>query len=64
VRRLDPQERVDELGDTSVPFVFDVKNLTHTAIVVIRSKYPAADCTYVEKNRIFTITMSTFTNIF
>ena len=23
-RRLDPQERVDELGDASVPFKFDV----------------------------------------
>lgn len=29
-RRLDPQERVDELGDASVPFNFDVHALIFT----------------------------------
>lgn len=146
-RRLDPQERVDELGDASVPFRFDVhamifsddapaleaalhrafeskkvnmvnprreffrvtldeikavirqnydktveftdipdaeqwrislkmrgetatqftrqnpkpdapvKNLAQSAIDRIRSKYPAADCTYFEKYGIFTVTV-------
>lgn len=29
-RRLDPQERVDELGDASVPFKFDVHAMIFT----------------------------------
>lgn len=29
-RRLDPQERVDELGDASVPFNFDVHAMIFT----------------------------------
>jgi hypothetical protein len=29
-RRLDPQERVDELGDASVPFAFDVHAMIST----------------------------------
>ena len=29
-RRLDPQERVDELGDASVPFKFDVHAMIHS----------------------------------
>ena len=29
-RRLDPQDRVDELGDASVPFPFDVHAMIHT----------------------------------
>ncbi len=29
-RRLDPQERVDELGDASVPFTFDVHAMIYT----------------------------------
>ncbi|MCM1168297.1 MAG: DUF4041 domain-containing protein, partial [Ruminococcus sp.] len=31
------------------------KNLAQTAIDAIRAKYPAAECTYVEKNGIFTV---------
>ncbi|MCX4354714.1 MAG: hypothetical protein OSJ43_00660 [Oscillospiraceae bacterium] len=49
MRRLDPQERVDGLGDTSVPFVFDVKNLAQIAIGVIRSIYPAVNCHILRK---------------
>ncbi len=33
------------------------QNLAQTAISVIHTKYPAAECTYVEKNGIFTVTI-------
>lgn len=41
----------------AAPRTASVKNLAQTAIDVIRSKYPAADCTYVEKSGIFTVTI-------
>ena len=37
-RRLDPQERVDELGDASVPFKFDVHALKLHYIAHLRIK--------------------------
>lgn len=29
-RRLDPQDRVNELGDASVPFIFDVHAMIYS----------------------------------
>jgi hypothetical protein len=30
LRRLEPQNRVEELGDASVPFIFDVHAMIHS----------------------------------
>ncbi len=42
---------------SAAPRTAPAKNLAQTAIDVIRSKYSAADCTYVEKSGIFTVTI-------